>query len=225
MPIIEAWIFPETLPPAGPTLFKLFEDDRPEDTIGMAIKKKVTRRASSRKTANDQETTPAMNEAYEKAIVEFGEAMQLLHAGNAAEAGTRFEEIARANTEEPVLAERARTYASICAGKLAGAPVPPVGAEESYLLGVFKANQGEVDDAILLLDQAIHERPNLARFLYARACAFALKGSTENAISDLRQAIDAEPTTRFNAVNDPDFEKIREEPAFIDIIEPTPSGV
>jgi len=191
----------------------------------MATKKKVTRRSSSRKTTNNQETTAAMNEAYDKAIVEFGEAMKLLHAGNAVEARTRFEGIGRANMKEPVLAERARNYASICAEKLAGAPAPPVGAEDSYLLGVFKANQGEFDEAIRLLDQAIHERPNSARFLYARACAFALRGSTENAIRDLRQAIDAEPATRFNAVNDPDFEKIREEPAFIDIIEPTPSGV
>ncbi len=49
-------------------------------------------------------------------------------------------------------------------------------------------------------------------------------GNAEAAIGDLRQAIALEPQTRFQAVNDSDFERIREEPAFIDIIEPTPSG-
>jgi len=29
---------------------------------------------------------------------------------------------------------------------------------------------------------------------------------------------------RYQAANDPDFEPIREEPSFIDIIEPTPAG-
>ena len=51
-----------------------------------------------------------------------------------------------------------------------------------------------------------------------------MKGSTGKAVTDLRQAIASDPTVRFQAVNDPDFEKIREEPAFIDIIEPTPTG-
>ena len=46
----------------------------------------------------------------------------------------------------------------------------------------------------------------------------------EAAVADLRRAISAEPQVRFQASNDPDFEPIREEPAFIDIIEPTPSG-
>ena len=50
------------------------------------------------------------------------------------------------------------------------------------------------------------------------------KGATEKAVADLRQAISVDPTVRFQAVNDPDFERIREEPAFIDIIEPTPTG-
>jgi len=44
------------------------------------------------------------------------------------------------------------------------------------------------------------------------------------AVRDLRQAITVDPQVRFQAGNDPDFEAIREEPAFIDIIEPTPSG-
>ena len=75
-----------------------------------------------------------------------------------------------------------------------------------------------------LLDQAIAEDPTSVRCLYARACTWALKGSAGKAVADLRQAIAGDPTVRFQAVNDPDFEKIREEPTFIDIIEPTPTG-
>ena len=82
----------------------------------------------------------------------------------------------------------------------------------------------DADTAIKLLDQALGEDPSSARYLYARASAYALKGHADAAIGDLRQAIIIEPTVRFQAANDTDFEQIREEPSFIDIIEPTPTG-
>jgi hypothetical protein len=66
--------------------------------------------------------------------------------------------------------------------------------------------------------------PESPRFLYARASAAAIQGDAESAVKDLRRAIAADPQVRFQAGNDPDFESIREEPAFIDIIEPTPTG-
>ena len=40
----------------------------------------------------------------------------------------------------------------------------------------------------------------------------------------LRRAVAAEPTLRFQASNDSDFERIRDDAAFIDVIEPTPAG-
>ncbi len=54
--------------------------------------------------------------------------------------------------------------------------------------------------------------------------AWALAANADNAVGDLRQAISLDPTLRFQAVNDSDFERIREEPGFIDIIEPTSAG-
>jgi hypothetical protein len=85
-------------------------------------------------------------------------------------------------------------------------------------------NEGESVAAVKLLDQCIAEDPSSSRFLYARSSAWALSGKVDAAINDLRQAISIDPQVRFQAVNDPDFESIREEPAFIDIIEPTPTG-
>ena len=72
--------------------------------------------------------------------------------------------------------------------------------------------------------RALVDNPTSVDLLYVRSCAWAKQGSAEKAVGDLRQAIAADPKVRFQAVNDPDFERIREEPAFIDIIEPTPTG-
>jgi len=162
-------------------------------------------------------------EAYEKAVASFGEALQKLHGGQFAEALELFESIEAAITDEPALIERARTYATVCRTRLAPPRVDPTTPEDCYNDAVVLANRGECDEALRLLNRAL-QHESLPKYLYARASVHALKGSTDAAITDLRQAIAAEPQIRFQAVNDSDFESIREEPAFIDIIEPTPAG-
>ena len=123
-----------------------------------------------------------------------------------------------------MLSERARSYANICRGRQAPAPSAPTTVDELYYHAVLHSNNGESDAAVRLLDHALQQDPNSARLLYARASAWALKGNADSAVNDLRQAISSDPQIRFQASNDSDFEQIREEPAFIDIIEPTPAG-
>jgi tetratricopeptide (TPR) repeat protein len=186
----------------------------------MSTKKKETTPGSGQ----DGISVAPPSAAYEQALVKFGEAVKLLGQGDYAGAKAVFLEVVGADENEPELTQRARSYAAICAGRLAP-PIPaPATMEERYARAVFLSNSGAWDEALSLLDQSLVEEPNSIRCLYARACVWALKGSTSRAVSDLRQAIASEPTVRFQAVNDPDFEKIREEPSFIDVIEPTPSG-
>ena len=90
---------------------------------------------------------------------------------------------------------------------------------------MFKSNAGEWDEALRIFDEITQASPSTATYIYARASTHALKGNAEAAINDLRMAISFDAQIRFQAVNDSDFEGIREEPAFIDIIEPTSSGV
>jgi tetratricopeptide (TPR) repeat protein len=162
--------------------------------------------------------------AYEAALQEYASALELLHKGDYSAAKERFLAIHEAHREEPELAERARTYARICTQRTAGKLPPPETADDCYYRAVMLSNDGRLDEAIVLFDRALTEDPTSVRVLYARSCTWALKGDAEKAVLDLRSAIAADPTVRFQASNDPDFEKIREEPAFIDVIEPTPAG-
>ena len=50
------------------------------------------------------------------------------------------------------------------------------------------------------------------------------QGNAEAAVADLRKSISIDPLIRFQLINDSDFEQIRDEATFIDLIEPTPSG-
>jgi tetratricopeptide (TPR) repeat protein len=171
-----------------------------------------------------EEAATAHEKKYKAALEEFGKAVELLQKGSFKEARDRFQTIEKENTDEPSLADRSRTYAKICEQKLAPAPESPQDGEGLYLLGVMSSNNGQYDEALDLLERALQQMPDSPKVLYARASTWSLKGNAEAAVAELRRAISVDPRVRFQATNDPDFEPIREEPAFIDIIEPTPSG-
>jgi len=161
---------------------------------------------------------------YEAALAKYAAAIELLGKKEFAAARDLFNEAVGLAVQEPELTQNARSYATVCERQLSPPQQDPAAGAERYARAVYLSNAGQWDEALRLLDQAIAEDPISVHNLYARACTWALKGSTGKAVTDLRQAIASDPTVRFQAVNDPDFEKIREEPAFIDIIEPTPTG-
>lgn len=164
------------------------------------------------------------HERYEKAVEDFSLAIGLLNKQEYAQASKQFRSIIEANSDEPTLIDRARTYAGICDQKLAPPEDSPETPDDFYYRGVLLANDGDYDDALPLFERALADMPESPKVLYARASTWALKGNADAAVADLRRAIAVDPQTRFQAANDPDFEPVREEPAFIDIIEPTPSG-
>jgi tetratricopeptide (TPR) repeat protein len=193
----------------------------------MATKKKAPAASDAAKTTGDtaDSTINPQQEAYEALVGQFAAAVEAFNNGELSDAKTRFDAITASGVDEPVMIDRSRSYSQICARRLAPTTKEPGTAEERYYRAVLLINQGQGKEALLLLDQALQEAPTSAKYLYARASAWAVEGNVDKAVSDLRQAISVDPQIRFQAVNDPDFQPIREEPAFIDIIEPTPSGV
>jgi tetratricopeptide (TPR) repeat protein len=177
-----------------------------------------------KKSASDDAAAGPRGEAYEKALSEYARGLEMTHAGDYAAALELFKTLVHDNLDEPELAERSRAYSAICERKLAAAPEPPATPEGMYLLGVVRANDGRLDEALELFDQGLTLEAGSARLLYARASVYALKGQADAAVADLRKAVDNDPTLRFQAGNDPDFERIRDEASFIDVIEPTPTG-
>jgi tetratricopeptide (TPR) repeat protein len=175
-----------------------------------------------RKENNEAVETAA---AYEATLAQYSEAVEALRKSDYASAQALFQVVEAQRETEPELADRAATYGRICGRKLAPPPGEPGDGHEMYRRAVFLMNSDRIDEALTLLNRALVEDPTSVDVLYVRACAWALKGAAEKAVGDLRQAMAVDPKVRFQAVNDPDFEKIREEPAFIDIIEPTTTGV
>jgi tetratricopeptide (TPR) repeat protein len=163
--------------------------------------------------------------AYEAAVEQFATATSLFVKGLFAEAQPHFEAVsAAAAADEPILSDRARTYAAICARKIAVPAAVGDDADAQYHRGVVAANAGRLDEAWSSLDRAVAQRPNDASILYARASVRGLQGNAEGAAAELRKAVAIDPRFRFQAASDSDFDKVRDEAAFIDIIEPSNAG-
>jgi tetratricopeptide (TPR) repeat protein len=179
---------------------------------------------TKKKPAAEAPAAHHTSEAYEAALGEYASGVEAMRKGEFETALEFFGKVRGLAPHEPELADRATIYARVCERKLAPQPGDPDAADDRFRRAVFLMNGGDVDEALQLLNRAVAEDPMCIDVLYVRACAWALKGAAEKAVGDLRQAIAVDPKIRFQAINDPDFERIREEPAFIDVIEPTPTG-
>lgn len=198
----------------------------------MGTRKKATQPASSGQPGTGGRPEPRavppkrqQSAAYEQALRTYTAALEHFHRGAYGDALEALRSLDAISAEEPELAGRARVYAALCERKLRGGGHEPRTAEERYQLGVARANEGRLDEALRLLEQAIREDPRHPGYLYARASVRALQGNAEAAAADLRKAIELEPRLRYQAANDPDFQPVRDDPRFVDVIEPTPGEV
>ena len=163
--------------------------------------------------------------AYEAAIAQFAAGADLFGKGRNAEAKVEFDAVAAAaSADEPILADRARSYASICAKRAAPHETDSADAETLYHRGVVAANAGRLDEAWSLLEKALGMRSSDASILYARASVRALQGNVDGAAAELKRALTIDPTLRYQATSDSDFDGVRDEAAFIDVIEPSHAG-
>src|SRR5262249_7102924 len=176
-------------------------------------------------TPGPKRSIPRNVAQYEAALAEFSAGTDLFGKGQFAEARTHFAAVIdAAKSDEPILADRARTYTAICDRKLASPDTGGNDAESLYHRGVVAANAGRLDEAWSILERALAARPNDASILYARASIRGLQANVEGAASELKKALAIDPTFRYHAASDSDFDAVRDEAAFIDVIEPSHAG-
>jgi len=156
----------------------------------------------------------------EQALQEYEQALSLLRKQQLAEAAEGFKAILKNHPQEKEIADRCRVYLRIC-GRDAGEKVMPLKrVEDYYYQGVLECNRQRYDEALKHLDRALKMNPKDDRVLYVLAATQALKGEREQALSSLKEAIDLNATNRIHAQNDPDFETLREDDAFLDLVLP-----
>jgi tetratricopeptide (TPR) repeat protein len=128
--------------------------------------------------------------------------------------------------EERDLLERARSYRALCERAILEAKrtsFRPKGFEDLLNHGVYLHNRGEYEEALKALRQAAEIHPKNEHVLYCLAATAARAGDTATAVKSLRSAVAASPANRAQARSDSDFDAIRDDEAFIEIIYPQAS--
>ena len=79
-------------------------------------------------------------------------------------------------------------------------------------------NLGRYEEAISSYDKAVEFKPDYHQAWYNKACSYALQNNIEQAIESLKTAINLHPKVREWAKTDSDFDAIREDERFQELI-------
>jgi tetratricopeptide (TPR) repeat protein len=110
------------------------------------------------------------------------------------------------------VAQEAETTIVIAGGK-PGEAFSPSPWERNAEGLVHFANE-DWEQAVETYERFLAERPGDAGFLYNLACAESRLGRKEEALEHLRQSVEAEERFKQDALGDPDFNPIRDDPEF-----------
>jgi tetratricopeptide (TPR) repeat protein len=156
----------------------------------------------------------------EKALKELERGLSLLHKQSYAEALPHFEAVAQGFPQEKELTDRVQMYARVCRAALARSRDSAARPEDFYYLGVMKANEANYAEAIEFLDRALQVNPRDEKAHYVMASTRAQRGERDHAIRHLQEAIALNATNRYYAQNDADFESLRGEDDFENLVHP-----
>lgn len=154
-----------------------------------------------------------------QAIRDYERGLKLFHDGKFAEARDVFLALRDGQPGEPELKPRAVAYLQACETRLAVPPpeIPRV-PDGLYLQAVLRTNDGRPEEAIPLLERARSQAPKDDRILYLLAVNHFRRAQRERALELLREAIRLRDLNRKLARNDPEFEEIREDRDFLQVV-------
>jgi len=164
---------------------------------------------------------PVGDRRYVQAVDRFEKAMKAFGRKDFDRAAALLDSFIDEHEDHPDLVERARAYRAMCdKGARGRRPARPRGFEELLNYGVVLHNRGEFAEAVRYLRQAVEKHPRNEHALYCLAAAQARAGDHGAALKALRSAIHANPASRTQARQDPDFVPLRGEHEFQALMSP-----
>jgi len=168
--------------------------------------------------------TPVRTANHERAIHDYEEALKLFVKKDYAKAIAALENVSREYPIEREVCDRARMRAKFAREQMAagGSPKSKDPASE-YYLGVMAANDGRLGEAAELLERAARTDGS-DRAVYALAAVHSLQGDKAGAVEQLQRAISMNASNRTLALNDPDFDGLRDDAEFMSLLGKAPEG-
>lgn len=166
-----------------------------------------------------KKATAGADQRYAQAVDAFEKAVKALAKHDYAKARDLFDQLIEAHAEERDILDRARSYREVCRRALESQPgAKPKGFEALLSHAVIQHNSGEFEEALVHLEQALGLEPSSDDALYCLAATAAQAGHSDRALEALGKAIEIEPGNRAQARSDSDFDGLRENEAFIDLV-------
>ena len=171
-----------------------------------------------------KKASPARTANLDKAIKDYEEALKLFWKKDYAKAAHLFEAIIRDYPTEREVGDRSRMHLSVCRQQTASSAPKPKTPEDLYLHGVIASNEGRLEEAADLFDNMIRTDPGSDKGYYALATVCSLRNDSAGAITRLSRAIALNAKCRVQALNDTDFDSLREDPEFMALLGKAPEG-
>ncbi|HZP17218.1 MAG TPA: tetratricopeptide repeat protein [Terriglobales bacterium] len=137
-------------------------------------------------------------------------------------AKTLFQKVIAGSHRE--LADRAAVHLNACNQQLEKGGIQFKTQEEHYDYAVSLINLGDYVGAREHLERLAKQSPKADYVLYGLAALDCLTGHAEDSLRNLARAISLNPTLRFQARNDSDFQNLSEDPRFTELLYPDPGA-
>ncbi len=161
-----------------------------------------------------KEKDKVKKDEYEKALSAYSQAMKYFHKGDYKKADEFFKAFLDKYDSERELVDRTRIYLTVYEARRSKEKVQLKTFDDYYQYGVFKANYGDYEEALKLLEKAREMKPKEGKILYLMADIYCLKGENERCLEHLKKAIQLDKYFSILARNERDFEPLWEDKKF-----------
>lgn len=151
---------------------------------------------------------------YEKTLDAYGQAMKTFRKGDCAKAVELFKAFLEKHDTEKELVDRIRIYLSICENRQKKETIPLKTFEDYYDYAVYKSNQGDLDQAVKLLEKAIAKNPKEGKAVYLLALSYCQMGESDKCLENLKDAVQKDKFFGILAQNESGFEPLWENKKF-----------
>jgi tetratricopeptide (TPR) repeat protein len=154
---------------------------------------------------------------YEKAWIAYDLAMKSFHKKDYGKAKEGLGSFAEDFPKEKELIDRANIYLQICENRL-NPPKDTEKTSEDYLQsGIILMNQGLFAESLASLEKAHGKKPKNAKILYTLADVSCRKKDHDACLDYLKQAVELDSSLAVLALNEQDFEPLKEDTRFLEI--------
>jgi tetratricopeptide (TPR) repeat protein len=192
----------------------------PAPAKAKAVKKPAAKEKAKAKPPVTVDPVPAQA-ARNLAVEIFEKGFQALQHRQYGKARDLLSGLVTSYPDEKELHERARVYLAICERQAATSAEPRT-FEERLCAATMAINKGWYQNGLEMLQALERDHAEHDHVQYLLAIAHAARGNTPTAIAHLKRAIELRPANRLQATQDADLDVLRQDQAFLDLLETPP---